>query len=419
MTKPTPYADLQAEIRRRKYPEHYWINWFAKATPLSVDLDNIDRCLRQDPCPEDRDALLWLRGEVLAILAKRRKSKPPAAPEQLKLDLGPSLAPLFAHAPPKPYCTDCLDAGLKVRPLVQAITYRYLQANGPGMVWTLIQDVDRDIAEAARAETWNLDGPEPDAVVLNAANGHGHLFWYLKAGVTTTSAARQAPMRFLAAIEDGLCRAVGGDVGYAGLITKNPLHKDWQVIERHGKLWTLDELAADLDLTPANAKRWNPSIEEAHGIGRNVGLFTEARFWAYKAIRDYWAPNGYSRWLEAVLGHVEALNGRFPAPLPYSEVKAIAKSIAKWTWQRITPIGLRELIEETHTPEKQRERGKRATNQLEIAGLGGKASGEARRAAREDLRATARLMRAQGMTQRQIATALGVTCRSVSSWLRE
>ncbi len=137
--------------------------------------------------------------------------------------------------------------------------------------------------------------------------------------MTTTSAARLAPMRFLAVVEDGLCRAVGGDVGYAGLIAKNPLHKDWQVIERHGHLYTLDELAAGLDLTPANARNWTPAnIEEAYGVGRNVGLFTETRFWAYSAIREYWAPNGLPRWQEAVLGHVEALNRRLRAPLPYT-----------------------------------------------------------------------------------------------------
>ncbi len=418
MSKPTPYADLQAEIRRRKYPAAYWIHWFARATPLSIDLDNIDRCLKQNPCPEDRAALLWLRGEVLAILARCRKEKP--KPKQMNLDLGPCLAPFFAHAPPKPYCTDRLDAGLKVRPLAQAVAYRYLQANGSGMVWTLVQDVDRDIAEVSTAQRWNLAGPEPDAVVLNSANGYGHLFWYLAAGVTTTSAARLGPMRYLAAVEDGLCRAVGGDVGYAGLITKNPLHKDWQVIERHGKLWTLDELAAGLDLSPANARRWAPaSIEEAYGTGRNVGLFTEARFWAYSAIRDYWAPDGFPRWLEAVLGHVEALNRRLRAPLPYSETKAIAKSIAKWTWQRLTPQGRQDLIERTHTPEQQRRRGRKATNQLEIASLGGKASGEARRAAREGLRATARLMAAAGQSTRQIGAVLGVNQSTVVRWLAD
>jgi Primase C terminal 1 (PriCT-1)./Replicase family. len=254
-------------------------------------------------------------------------------------------------------------------------------------------------------------------------------------------------LRYLAAVERGLCRAVGGDVGYAGLITKNPLHHDWHVIERHWRLWTLDELAADLDLSPANARKWTPEPGEAHGTGRNVSLFHETRHWAYKAIREYWAPNGLSRWSEAVTERVEALNGRFPAPLPYSEVKSVAKSISGWTWRRFTPQGLQDLIGRTHTPEIQAKRGRKgglaatnqseagklatnqseagrlgglvAGNQLEIAGLGGKASGEARRAAREDLRATARLMAASGQSTRHIGAALGVDQSTVVRWLAD
>jgi len=47
------------------------------------------------------------------------------------------------------------------------------------------------------------------------------------------------------------------------------------------------------------------------------------------------------------------------------------------------------------------------------------ASGAARLAAGEDKRASARLMRAQGMTQQAIAAALGVTQQAVSKWLRD
>ncbi len=39
----------------------------------------------------------------------------------------------------------------------------------------------------------------------------------------------------------------------------------------------------------------------------------------------------------AVYDQVEALNAQFKVPLPVSEVKAIAKSIANWTYREFTP----------------------------------------------------------------------------------
>jgi DNA-binding NarL/FixJ family response regulator len=124
-----------------------------------------------------------------------------------------------------------------------------------------------------------------------------------------------------------------------------------------------------------------------------------------------------------------------------------AKSVGTWTWRNITPAGLQALIERTHTPERQAERGKKATNQAQIAALGGVASGqvrtpeaqaergrkatnqaqiaslggiasgEARRLSREQERATARLLRARGYTQQQIADEIGVPQRTISRWL--
>jgi len=403
-----------------------WIRILASGDPdVALTIDNIGRCLRQNLSPEDLASLEWLRGEIENLGAKREantkaKGHPQPQPQQqMPLDFGPCLKPFFDHAPHRPYCTNRLDQGLQVRPLRHALAYRYLQANSPAQVWTLLVDIDRDIAAQASGQDWTMGGPEPNAIVLNPQNGHGHALVYLAAGVTRTSAGRLAPLRYLAAIERGLCLAYGGDPAYSGLITKNPISKSWRTIERHGKLWTLDELASALDLSAANAKTFTPEPSEAYGSGRNVSLFDKARFWAYKAIRDFWAPDGLPRWQEAVLGHVEALNRQFPAPLPFSEVRSIAKSIAKWTWQRTTPQGLRDLIERTHTPEQQRERGRKATNQAEIAPLGGKASGQVRWQAREAQRVTARLMRAAGHSTRQIGTALGVDHATVVRWLAD
>ena len=105
------------------------------------------------------------------------------------------------------------------------------------------------------------------------------------------------------------------------------------------------------------------------------------------SIRDHWAPDGLQRWSEIVLERLCAINVQFPEPLPFSEVRATAKSIARWTWTRITPGGLQKLIQRTRSPEQQAERGRKANHAA--AGI---ASGNARRVSREPERATARLM---------------------------
>jgi hypothetical protein len=306
------------------------------------------------------------------------------------------------HLPAKPYCTDDLAAGLRVLPLKTALGKSYIQQNGPGMVWIMAFDVDRPIVDP---KTWSpvwedADLQPPNVAVQTPSSGRGHLLYYLAAGVCTTSAARLKPMEYLAAIERAYTVALGADRGYAKLVTKNPFSDRWRVWEIHGNPYTLDELAGWVDLTP---HRPPLDASQAYGTGRNVTLFHETRFWAYSAIRDYWTPNGLPQWQEAVLWRLEALNAQFQNPLPHSEIKATAKSISRWTWRHITPDGLRELVERTHAPEIQRERGKR--------------SGEVRRASREQERTTARLMAAAGHSTRQIGAALGVNQATVVRWL--
>jgi len=331
-----------------------------------------------------------------------------------------ALSPFIKRIPDRPYCTDDLGSGLQIRPKATALQRVYLQPNGPCMVWALVYDVDRRVVDPERlAPVWEDVGmPDPNFATINRASGRGHLVYMLTAGVCKTSAARLEPLRYAAAVQSAMCAALDADPGYAGLVTKNPLHGCWQTWEIHGQGFTLGELADYLDLSAANSRQYRvPDGERPHGLGRNCTLFDDGREWAYKAIRDCWAPDGLHRWSAVVLERLSALNGQFSEPLPFPEIKATAKSISKWTWTHITPDGLQELIKRTHTSEVQAERGRKggmaSTNQVEA----GVASGEARRLSREQERAAARLMRAQGMTQQAIADAVGAPRRTVAHWL--
>ncbi len=107
------------------------------------------------------------------------------------------------------------------------------------------------------------------------------------------------PLRYLAAIEHVLARRLGADMGYVGLITKNPVHRDWWTTWHNHAPYPLDYLAEfcpDADLA-AYSRR---SRKEVGGLGRNVTVFDNVREWAYSAVREYWRPNGYEAWADAV-----------------------------------------------------------------------------------------------------------------------
>ncbi len=320
--------------------------------------DNIRRALKQCNDDTDRDVLLKEMDQFDARYHGNRKAKTRKGfgvrNQQRQM---PHEHHFFVeHLPEKPYCTNDLASGLKVRAAQQALAYRYPQYNSPATVWSVAQDIDRPVDD----EYFDLRGaPRPNCVAKNTENGHAHALYFLAAGVCRASAGRLKPLRYLAAIEGALCHRLDADPSFAGLVTKNPLHPSWETLVVHDHLWTLEELAAPLDLSAsANEKAYRDS-----GVGRNVTTFDTVRLWAYSAIRDFWGPGGFERWHRSVSQKIAEVNCQFPTPLPPAECKAIAKSIAGWTWKRITPDGLRELIQRTHTPEVQAERGRKAINQ--------------------------------------------------------
>jgi len=304
------------------------------------------------------------------------------------------------YLPTRPYCTDDLRSGLQIRPRGTAIKKAYIQQNGPGILRWLVFDVDRPGAALA----WEQgDLAPPNFVAVNRENAHAHLAYLLSPGVCKTAAAREKPLRYVAAIERAMTMRLGADRGYAGLITKNPLHPRWRVWEIHDHPYALGELAEYLDLRAVRGAA-NDSVmpAEAHGLGRNCTLFDAGRIWAYSAVRDHWRPNGQALWHKVVLAYLAGINDQFQAPLPISEVKATAKSIAKWTWGRITPATFYRFVQQTHTSEIQSKRGIR--------------SGKVRKAATTNVRADARLMRAGGASVREIARTLGVHHATIVRW---
>lgn len=297
--------------------------------------------------------------------------------------------------PRRPYCTDDLAAGLRIRSLKQALTKPYIQANPPHLrVWS-IYDIDRPGGGLAW-EAANLLPPAWSSV--NRENAHAHLVYGITAPVLVDGlGARDAPLRYLCAVESMMRERLQADPGYSGLITKNPAHPLWRTLRGPRLAYDLCELAEYLPgIEKYRPKRRAP---EEVGLGRNVALFDLTRKWAYKAIRSYWGGglDGWNRWLSVANSRALVYNGDFKQPLGGREVWHIARSVAKWTWRNTTAEGF-------------------SAWQAKAGAKGGVASGKARVAASEDKRVSARLMRDSGMSYGAIAAELDVSKGIVHKW---
>ena len=301
--------------------------------------------------------------------------------------------------PRRPYCTQDLSHGVRVRDLQRALTMPYISANPPYLrVWSIF-DIDRPGAALAWEDA-NLLPPAWAAV--NPVNAHAHLVWGLSAPVLVDGAeARQAPMRFLAAVESMMREKLGADPGFGGLMTKNPRHERWRVWCGPRLAYELGELAESL---PGLEKHRPRRGAESIGLGRNCTLFDTVRKWAYRAVRQYWGGglHGWNAWQEACFQRALVYNGDLFGGrlLSEPEVRHIARSTGKWVWKNTSEAGF-------------------AKRQAFVGKRGGVASGAARLAQSEQHRATARLMRASGQSTRAIAAALGVNQSTIVRWCAE
>jgi hypothetical protein len=251
--------------------------------------------------------------------------------------------------PHKPYFTDELQCGLRIAGKERAILAKYIQFNQPHAQFWLCFDVDRP---GAAIDWIDLNAPAPTITIMNKANGHAHLLYALKTAVRTAPDGKIKPLKYAAAVESALREKLGADVGYSGLICKNPNHDNWQIAVWQPELYTLDWLADSLDLNSDNDKTILPD----YGLGRNCTLFDKTRKWAYRAIRQGWPE--YDQWLQACYERASAYNLQFSAPLDENEVNGIAKSIAKWTQSILSKSSFSAYVEATHSSEIQAQRGR-------------------------------------------------------------
>lgn len=243
---------------------------------------------------------------------------------------------IASRLPRRAYCTDNLDHGLVLRPPEVALEKNYLQLNPPILWHWLVFDIDEPMAALA----WEkANVAPPNWVAVNPANTHAHLGYLLEMPVMTAPEARDKPLRYAAAIEAAFRIALGADPCYRGFIAKNPLSPAWKTWFLHAEPYSLDYLVEWVTLSRTRSPMVVPT-----GLWRNVQLFDAIREWAYGMVRGYQqADAGLELWFRAVLREAEIVNQRFETPLMLSEVRATAKSVAKWTWQHFSEASFSQI----------------------------------------------------------------------------
>ena len=247
---------------------------------------------------------------------------------------------LQERLPRKPYCTDDLSAGIRPRSYVHAIKRRYIQANPPHLRVFMLHDLDYDCAALAWEDN-NL--PMPAWAAVNRENGHAHIAYALSAPVLTADfSGRQAPLRYLAAIEAAYRAKLNGDDGFSGLITKNPVHPHWELLRGVPDAirgYDLPYLAEFVDLAKFKPYVGRTNLE-AVGLGRNCTVFNIVSRWAYSNVLEYKKQGvTLAGWRKVVYERCAYVNGDFPTPMMDKETLCIAKSIGNWVWTRFTPQG--------------------------------------------------------------------------------
>ncbi len=372
-----------------------WVAILKRHKALSTD--NLRRALKNSTDSQDIFELQQIL-DTRPAYRKATNTPPPPA------DIHPILQLMVTRMPQKPYFSDDLSRGTRIREKSAALRHREIQPNRPWERQCLVQDIDH---------TEQLEGlPPPNVTVTNPENGHRHAVIIWKTPVLVgPNTSRKAQMYY-----QDIATAVGqcwqADSGYTGLLMHNPLHSRWHTEIHETKPYELSDFAGALRIAreaPANHPRakGNEWADEYWAKGRNCATWEACRWPAYAL--------GHGATLDAVLRIVESYNATHNQPLlGYNECKHIARSISNYVrsgkrkGRRMRDADWRQWVEHTHRPEVQATRGRK----------GGKASGESRRLSKEQDRATARILRAQGRTQTEIAAYLGVNQGTIARWLK-
>lgn len=331
---------------------------------------------------------------------------------QSQLDL---LTEVIERLPNKPYVLADKGAAMLIRSLhseLKRTDHRYIQHNQPNSLSFMVFDIDTPQAILAHE---NADILSPSFYTVDKEKTTAHAVYMLDTPVHRNQHSKQSPQRLFATLEIIYGVKLGADSGYAGHVMKTPWYENHSIYMPDGALnaVSLTEMADFVEFSRYNAeiktlKGREKAITEAYSESRNVRVFDMARKKAYSVIRNYWGCT-YDEWEKVCLKLVEdawsvvsATNSK-NTPYLISEMKATARSIAKYTWRNTTPRGFQTYVEMTHLSHQQKARQVKSV--------------ESRLMKSQDKRDQAIELSMGGMKQKEIAQILGVTDRTIRNWL--
>lgn len=319
---------------------------------------------------------------------------------------------LYEKLPSHIYCTDDYRYGGQQMSKKFGIKKNYIQVNTPTYQQAILLDHDDEAFMAdLRYEHSHL--PIPNIVIENKGNGRAHSLLLLKHPVPKTEKSHKHPIAYCEAIENVATVRYGADPYYPRKWIKSPFSDEFNVYNLRDEPYELGELAEKFELniyTEHDAKKYIEQTKlerkraqsEGMFLGRNCHLFDMVRHWAYQEIRNYRGTD-LELWRSAVMQETMVQNAMLNSPLDFNELKGIAKSIARWVWNKDGEAQARFSAVQAH-------RGK-----LGDSSPGGKA----RSAQFDDKREQAKALHMQGMKKTKIAEFLGVSRMAVHRWLNE
>ncbi|WP_240457511.1 replication initiation protein [Vibrio neptunius] len=243
------------------------------------------------------------------------------------------LSRLIEHAPYLARCSDNKTAML-VRPREYALRWSYMQVNRKEMWAWMVFDIDHDHRALPNPYIWQDEGlPPPNLIVRDRDSNKAHLF-YAIIPVCTSDKARAKPIEYYKAIYQALALRLEADLAYSGPVAKTPFHRQWITTELHRSVYQLGELADSLELD--SCCPWQREARDT-SYSRNCTLFEHTRQYAYSIVGKAREQGGYGQFKARVEGFARYKNVSGmsnSAPLPCSEVRALIKSVSRWTWDK-------------------------------------------------------------------------------------